>query len=157
MDKFSIDSLVGAWSGKNHLYLEGKEFMSASTAAVRPVGQGQFLALTYTWEYDNAPHEGQILFRSEMRTQPTRATWRDSWHMANDIMTTEARRNPEGKVLLRGSYEASPGPDWHWRIEISLSPKGSLLLVMFNIAPNGEEELAVKAAYRRAGSTGSLG
>lgn len=44
---------------------------------------------------------------------------------------------------------APPGPDWGWRTRLSAAP-GTLSMVMFNVTPDGHEELAVDAQYRPA-------
>jgi hypothetical protein len=55
----------------------------------------------------------------------------------------------ELESIAVGSYAAPPGPDWGWRIEIAAEQCKALRLVMFNIWPDGKEELAVEAAYVR--------
>jgi hypothetical protein len=53
-----------------------------------------------------------------------------------------------GLVDVLGSYSYPPGPDWGWRI--TLSPgEDELEMRMFNIHPEGQEDLAVEASYRR--------
>jgi hypothetical protein len=54
-----------------------------------------------------------------------------------------------GKIDLRGSYEAPPSPDWGWRFVINAPSDIELKLVMYNVSPEGEEELAVEANYKR--------
>jgi hypothetical protein len=56
-----------------------------------------------------------------------------------------------GTVVLLGSYPAPPGPDWGWRITLSAPESGPLSLVMHNLPHAGEEDLAVRAEYVRAG------
>jgi hypothetical protein len=55
-----------------------------------------------------------------------------------------------GKIDLRGSYEASPCPDWGWRFVINAPSDNELKLAMYNVSPEGDEELAVAANYKRA-------
>lgn len=52
-------------------------------------------------------------------------------------------------IDVRGSYPAPPGPDWGWRTKIE-ARTDRLLMEMLNVAPGGEEVLAVRADYRRA-------
>jgi hypothetical protein len=54
-----------------------------------------------------------------------------------------------GTILLRGSYQAPPGPDWGWRITITANSGKDLQIVMHNCTPEGAEELAVQADYAR--------
>ena len=144
--------LLGNWSGTKQLWLapDAKAVQSASTAQVSPMAQGQFIALAYTWESEDEPQDGLILFQPETSDAPTRAVWLDSWHVRNDVMVCEA--TPEGGVMsLNGSYPAPPGPDWGWRIEIEMGQASSLVFRMFNITPEGQEALAVLAQYERSG------
>ena len=79
------------------------------------------------------------------------AHWIDSWHMDHAAMTCTG--TVSGNVIsVRGTYAAPPGPDWGWRIDLSVEP-AKLRLTMFNISPadlGGGEALAVEAVYRRA-------
>jgi len=45
----------------------------------------------------------------------------------------------------RGSYAAPPGPDWGWRTVIEIPDDDSFRMVMYNVSPEGKEELAVNA------------
>jgi hypothetical protein len=77
------------------------------------------------------------------------AAWVDSWHMSSKIMACEGAIDPQGAIDIRGSYEAPPGPDWGWRIVITPKSGKELQLVMYNISPEGVEELAVQADYKK--------
>lgn len=50
-----------------------------------------------------------------------------------------------------GTYSATPGPDWGWRIDLIPEADGVLHMVMHNITPDGREVPAVDACYRRSG------
>ena len=58
----------------------------------------------------------------------------------------------DGAFDVRGHYQAPTGPDWGWLIVLQLEDKETLNLIMYNIWPDGKENLAVKAAYKRAES-----
>jgi hypothetical protein len=77
------------------------------------------------------------------------AAWIDSWHMSSKVMFCQGTINAQGIINLRGSYEAPPGPDWGWRIMIITPSDNILQLIMFNCSPEGLEELAVQADYKR--------
>jgi hypothetical protein len=53
-------------------------------------------------------------------------------------------------IDVRGSYAAPPGPNWGWRTVIETPDDDSLRIVMYNVSPEGKEDLAVDAVYRRA-------
>jgi len=42
-----------------------------------------------------------------------------------------------------------PGPDWRWRFEIQTGESDDFELRMYNITPEGDEALAVRAQYWR--------
>lgn len=121
---------------------------SESRATLTPVLGGRFVRLDYTWGFKGAPQEGSLLVGVEQATGVATVAWIDSFHNGDRLMpctgTAEA-----GVVDVRGTYPAPPGPDWGWRTQLSAAP-GRLSMVMFNITPDGHEELAVDAHYRRA-------
>ena len=71
-------------------------------------------------------------------------------------MFCTGRVDASGVVDMRGSYEAPPGPDWSWRIELSMASADTLCMRMFNIDPQGLEELAVQSDYARDAQATSL-
>lgn len=140
---------AGSWRGTNKLKDPHSNIDedSPSTATVTPVLGGRFVRLDYTWSYKGAPQEGSILIGYDAKADTATAHWIDTWHMGNQVM---ALAGPGGSALaVRGTYAAPPGPDWGWRIEITPGEE-SLRMVMFNVWPEGKEELAVEAVYTRA-------
>lgn len=142
--------LSGRWLGTSRLWLYpgADAHESETTARVSSVAQGQLVVIAYTWEFEAAPQDGMIVFPSAIGQKPTKSVWLDSWHMRNDIMFCEGTGDG-GLVSLNGSYQAPPGPDWGWRIEIETAEDPVLGIRMFNITPDGEEALAVLARYER--------
>jgi len=39
------------------------------------------------------------------------AAWVDSWHMSGKLMACQGTIDSAGTIMLRGAYEAPPGPD----------------------------------------------
>lgn len=145
------ERLLGVWTGENLLrtpWLTPPEHFSPSRLSVGPAAAGTFLVFSYTWSHDNVPQEGLLLLGNDEQQNVATAAWADSWHMSSKVMSCEGAINDVGVIDLRGSYEAPPGPDWGWRIVIS-SAGDSLEMVMYNVTPEGAEELAVRANYRR--------
>ena len=151
MSGVGFETMDGAWAGPSRLILEGTVYDSESTARVRHVGQGRFVAASYTWSIEGEPQAGEIVFPAALGDAPANAAWLDSWHMGDVIMFCQATFNRDGFASLLGSYAAPTGPDWGWRTELGLNADDLLVLRMFNITPEGQEELAVHAEYRRAG------
>jgi hypothetical protein len=121
---------------------------SESEATVTPVLGGRFVRLDYTWSFKGAPQEGSLLVGVEQASGVATVAWIDSFHNGDRLMPCTGRAEA-GVVDVRGTYAAPPGPDWGWRTRLSATP-GTLSMVMFNITPDGHEELAVDAQYRRA-------
>jgi Protein of unknown function (DUF1579) len=145
--------LIGTWAGNNLLrtsWLTPPEHQSPSNLSVTPVAKGKFLAFTDTWSHEDVSQEGLIILGYDKQQDVATAAWVDSWHMSSKIMSYQGTIDEQGLIDLRGSYEAPPGPDWGWRIVITPAPGKELLIVMYNCSPEGAEELAVQAEYKRA-------
>ena len=54
----------------------------------------------------------------------------------------------EAAFSVRGSFAAPPGADWGWRIDLE-AEEDTLRMVMYDVWPEGKEELAVAAQYER--------
>jgi len=143
------DNLIGAWTGNNLLRFTPPDHNSPSDLSVAQVAKGKFLTFTYTWSYENTDHEGLLVLGYDKQQKVATAAWVDSWHMSSKIMSCQGTIDQQGVIDLRGSYEAPPGPDWGWRIVITAPSGKELQIVMYNCSPEGDEELAVQADYKR--------
>ena len=143
-------ALIGKWTGTSQLYLEpppAKSLDSASRLSVTPVAGGSFLQFNYDWTYEGETQTGVLLLGAD-EDAATSAAWVDSFHMSSKIMSCTGTATTS-VAELRGTYEAPPGPDWGWRITIRSGSAGELQIVMHNISPEGQEDLAVQADYQR--------
>lgn len=148
----ALEKLIGCagnWRGANTLQdpTTGAPEESQATAVVTPLLGGRFVRFDYTWQYQGAPQEGSILFGCDTKAHTLTAHWIDSWHMGNKAMACEGPVQDSGKLSVRGSYAAPPGPDWGWRIDVT--PGDDLRMEMVNIWPDGREDAAVEASYTR--------
>ncbi len=147
----STDRFLGQWTGTKELYFTGPpepDNVSDSELEVRLVAKDNFLSFAYTWAFKEARHEGFLLVGSGNTEGIATAAWVDSFHMSGKIMHCVGEVDEQGRVNVMGSYEAPPGPDWGWRIELS-SDDIRLEIVMHNISPDGEAVLAVRASFVR--------
>ena len=55
----------------------------------------------------------------------------------------------DGSIRFSGNYPAPPDPDWGWRTEIKPRGAAGFDVVMTNIAPNGEETIAMETRLER--------
>lgn len=143
-------ALIGQWRGTKQLFLEPPPAAAAaspSELSVAAVAGGNFFEFTYDWAYEGEEQTGVLLFGFDEQNAASGA-WVDSFHMSSKIFVcTGAAQDHSAK--LRGSYEAPPGPDWGWSIAIRSVSTDELQVVMHNISPEGEEELAVQIDYSR--------
>ncbi len=147
----SLKNLTGNWTADYRLRLPAPEAPqeSASAASVTLVANARFLRIDYSWAYGSEPQEGSILIGCDSKDSSARAVWIDSWHMCDAFMVCTGAITTAGSLDLRGSYPAPPGPDWGWRTIIAPLSRDSFRLTMWNITPDGREELAVEAEYSR--------
>lgn len=143
---------VGDWHGPSVLAdpHAGLKEECASTARVVALLGGRFVRFDYTWSYKGAPQEGSILFGYEKKAETVTAHWIDGWHMSDKVMSCRGPAPSGTAFSVLGSYEAPPGPDWGWRIDLVPEEDGTLRLTMYNRWPDGtQEDLAVEATYTR--------
>lgn len=152
----SLDELLkcaGEWRGTNRLYLspDCPADESASRVTVTPLLGGRLVRVAQWWSREGAEQEGSLLIGHDPKTGIATGHWIDTFHMGRKVMACTGSVGEDGAVDLRGSYAAPPGPDWGWRITIGRGAEGGLEIVMYNIDPEGNEALAVRATHERAG------
>lgn len=148
----NLSDLVGAWTGTNRLHvpwMSEKLKESNSTAIVRSKMNGQFLSFEYTWSFEGEAQEGLLIVGCDAKSDAVQAVWTDSWHSKDSLMLCNGRTNRNGGFSVMGHYAVPDNPDWGWRTEITLSSNG-FRYAMYNVSPEGVEELAVETDYTRA-------
>jgi hypothetical protein len=151
----SLTKLIGSWVGDNTLYvpwLDPPQSKSDATATITSVTRGKFLSIAYTWADHGEPHEGLLLLGQHPETGVVTSAWTDSWHQSGAILHCTGAVEADGSVSLLGSYPAPPDPEWGWRTVISPRGDKAFDVVMINIAPNGDEVVAVETRYHRPAS-----
>ena len=145
-----IGRLEGSWQGTSSLQVMPGEPVrdSQSRLHIKPVIKDKFVRIEYSWADEGQPQEGLLLVGYEKARELAIGVWMDSWHMGEQFMKCQGSIDETGSITLRGSYPASSGPDWGWRIV--LRPGDDVLqLRMYNATPDGQELWAVKADYTR--------
>lgn len=143
-------ALIGDWVGTKQLYFSpppAPALSSPSKLSVTPVAGGSFLQFNYDWTYEGETQAGLLLFGVEEENAAS-AAWVDSFHMSSKIMFSTGTA-ASGSADLRGTYAAPPGPDWGWRTAIRPVSANQLQVLMHNISPDGQEDLAVQIDYTR--------
>jgi Protein of unknown function (DUF1579) len=153
----ALAALAGTWRGTYELRGDPSfDSDTPSTAIVTAILGGRFVRIDYSWDegdqlQENGPQEGSLLIGFEPEPEPGIATvtWIDSWHNGRRTMVCPGVGLDSGGVDVRGTYPGGPGnPDWGWRTLIEPAAD-RWTLTMFNVTPEGEESLAVRAAYSR--------
>ena len=148
-----LAGLVGEWKGTNRLHttwMPVKLHESDSTASVRSKMNGQFLTVEYTWTYESKKEEGLLILGCDPRSDAVQAVWTDSWHSKDTLMLCNGTIDGDGKISFFGTYATAPGqPDWGWRTEITPG-ENSFRYAMYNVTPEGEEEIAVETEFTPA-------
>lgn len=147
-----FNDLSGEWKGSKRVYLNGETgpvHESRARLTIATAARDCFLMLAYTWKYEASPHEGVMLLGFDEQQNAATAAWGDSWHMNSKIMHCTGQITNAGVFDVRGNYAAPPGPDWGWRIALKRAGADGIELDMFNIAPAGEEFIAVRATFAR--------
>ncbi len=140
----------GSWRGTSVLQdpMNNIADRSESSATVTPAAAGKFIRIDYTWSYKGESQEGSYLIGVNPKSGEVTAHWIDSWHNGTRAMPCLGTL-AEGKISVLGSYPAPPGPDWGWKTEI-VPGRDALSIVMYNVWPEGKEELAVEMSFERA-------
>ena len=144
-------ALSGQWEGTKQLYFSpppAPGISSSSKMSIEPVAGGSFLQCTYDWSYEGDAQSGVLLLGSDEENIAT-AAWVDSFHMSSKIMFSKGTAEA-GSLHVRGSYEAPPGPDWGWTIAVRALSATEFQIVMHNVSPEGQEDLAVQIDYVRS-------
>ena len=147
-----LSKYIGSWKGINKLYLSWLPDplrQSDSNMNVSLKANGQFLSFDYTWAYEGKPQEGLILLGGDSKSDAVQTVWTDSWHSSHTLMVSDGRADENGNVTVKGTYKVEGHPDWGWRTDIIPNGK-ELRIVMYNVSPEGEEELAVETDFSRA-------
>ena len=149
---------LGSWRGTSRLHMEpgSPGVTTDSTLTAVPIAKGRFVQMSYTWSHEGVPHEGTMILGMHAKRDEATGAWVDSWHQSNETLFLKGTHEKDkgaasGRVSISGTFPAPPGPDWGWRIEVGCPEASKLLLEMFVIEPEGEENLAVHAEFARIG------
>jgi hypothetical protein len=147
----SLIETAGSWLGNNTLWVSPEDFpdISDSTLSVIPFLKKKFVRLDYTWKLEGELHEGNFIIGFQSKRKLYSAVWLDTWHMGDKYMTCQGLVDENGSFVLMGYYEVTEGPDYGWKTVIEIGKHESLRITMFNVTPEGKEQLAVKSVYKK--------
>ncbi len=131
-----MELATGEYFGTNLLWFMDPDAPEESPTEVQ-VEAGQ---IRYTWQYKEAPQSGVLEFSFE--GDQVSVDWTDTWHAAETMHCKGTRTGDAITVLV--SYGAGEGPDWSWRTELRFPGPDQFLMEMYNIEPDGKEQIAVR-------------
>ena len=144
-----LGQYVGSWAGTNKLYLSWLPDplrQSESELTVSLKANSQFASFEYTWAYEGKQQEGLILLGLDKKSDAVQTVWTDSWHSSHTMVLSDGKVAEDGSISVKGYYKVEGHPDWGWRTDII--PGGETLrIVMYNVSPDGDEELAVETDF----------
>jgi hypothetical protein len=147
----TLAGLVGRWTGNYRLHTPQPDVEvheSKTDASVELRVKEQFLTVEYDWEYDGKRQEGVLILGCDEVSDAVQVVWTDSWHMSHKFIVFDGTVDNSGHVNVIGTYFVPDQPDWQWRTEI-LPSKDLFEIRMYNVSPEGGENIAVAAGYTR--------
>lgn len=149
-----FEKLKGEWRGTNRLWLgwlpDESARESESTATVSFEVKDNFLSIRYDWVFEGDIQKGLMIVGSEKNSPEVNVVWIDSWHQSEKFMHSNGKMENDGILNIKGFYTVPGHPDWGWRTVIETENENSFKFVMYNVSPEGEEDLAVESVYVRA-------
>lgn len=147
-----LAAMAGDWEGPFRLWFEpGKPAEeSVQRGRIRLAGGGRFLLHEYEGSCGGEPFEGVALWGYHLDADAFECAWAESFGTGTSIMFSTGPVQ-DGRFGALGSY-AGDGERWGWRTELSQRDADHLDVRMFNIAPGGQEALAVEVNYARTGT-----
>ena len=128
---------VGSYAGPNLLWFMDPETPLESDGTIEVEAD----RLAYTWSYEGKPQTGVLTL--DIGDDGITAELTDSWHTAGAPMAFTGEHVADA-IVVNGTYSAGQGPDWGWRIELRAPEPGTFRIEMFNIQPDGVEQIAVR-------------
>lgn len=143
--------MAGDWEGRFRLWFQPDELAceAPQRGRIRSVLGGRFLLHEYSSRFNDDPIEGMALYGCHLGDNEWQAAWVESFGTGTQLMfCTGPGDDPRLNVL--GSYgDGQGGPRWGWRTQLEQPDDDTLVIRMFNVAPQGEEHLAVETRYTR--------
>ena len=150
---FQLSRLVGEWEGTTKLWFEPGKLADESPVrgSMRLVLDGRFILHEYKGSQSGKPLEGIAFYGFHLGLNKFQSAWIDSFHTGSAIMFSEGNKG-ENNISMLGSY-AYVTPEieqyWGWRTTIEMISDDELLIIAYNVTPEGEEAQATKTVYKR--------
>ncbi|MCA8915564.1 MAG: DUF1579 domain-containing protein [Planctomycetes bacterium] len=148
-----LASMVGEWRGVAKTWFEPGKIGDESPVegTTRLIANGNFLLHEYEGTLMGGHMQGLAIIGYYNGGKRWQTAWVNNHHNGTRIMVSEGKEGaPTDKPNVLGSYPAGDGsPDWGWRTTLELRSPDNLVLMHYNITPEGEESPAVEFDYKR--------
>lgn len=146
-----LSALIGNWEGITKTWFEPDVIADESLmkGAIRPILGGRFVMHEYKGSLNEKPFDGIAIYGFDLANNKFQCAWIDSFHMGTGIMLSNGSAAENGFSVL-GSYGGHDIPDpWGWRTTIELVTEDHLIIIAYNITPEGQEDKATETVYYR--------
>lgn len=148
----ALARMAGQWEGRTQVWFDPDQpavMDVPQRATFRSVLGGRFLLHEYAYGAGDEAGEGMALYGVHLDGEACQSAWVDTFHTGTALFFSHAPRDTAGYSVLAHYGDGKGGPDWGWRTELSQPADDALLIVMFNIEPDGQASRAVETRYRR--------
>jgi hypothetical protein len=76
------------------------------------------------------------------------SVWIDSFHQSGDFMNCVGTIEGD-KISVKSKYTQPEYADWAWRTTVEFISEDAFEFTMYNIYPDGKEEVAVESRFER--------
>jgi Protein of unknown function (DUF1579) len=145
----NFKKLAGEWNGSNRLFMSADEpgTESISTASVGFEVNEKFLKINYDWVYEGKKQTGLMLFCFAKDSNIT-SVWVDSFHQSGAFMNCIGTLEND-KISVKSNYTQPEYADWAWRTTVEPIGENSFNFTMYNVSPDGNEDIAVESKFER--------
>ncbi len=146
-----LTPLVGRWRGLSRVWFEPDVLADESPVEgeVTLRLDGRFVELDYTSAMQGKPLTGRLT----MGYYPGRARWEvnliDSFHMGRGQLFCTGDSTETGFRALGHYPDGQNGPDWGWRVVLTVQSADAFTVTAYNIEPGGPDQKATEMVLER--------